>query len=220
MTGPGAKRTDGAKRTAEARLFGKPCEFIGSAPNADALPEPKLPEVAFVGRSNVGKSSLLNALVGRRALARVSRTPGRTQAINLFQLGDALVLADLPGYGFARVAKAKQDAWGRVAVDYLRKRPTLRRVLILIDARRGVGDRDQAAMALFDDAAVTFQVVLTKCDQIKAADRDTVLGAVRAAIAGHVTAHDVVIATSARTGAGLEELRQSLGTLAATPGLR
>lgn len=209
MTGPGARRTD------EARLFAKPCEYIGSAPRAEALPRPGLPEVAFVGRSNVGKSSLLNALVNRRGLARVSRTPGRTQAINLFRLGDALVLADLPGYGFARVAKSQQNAWGRIAVDYLRNRAELRRVLVLIDARRGVGERDAAAMALFDESAVPFQIVLTKCDEIKAADRENVIAGVRAALAGHPTALDAIIATSARTGMGLDDLRHSLAALAA-----
>lgn len=205
----------GSAATPEARLFARPCEFIGSAPRADALPKTGLPEIAFVGRSNVGKSSLLNALVGRRGLARVSRTPGRTQAINLFRLGDALVLADLPGYGFARVAKAQADAWGRIAVDYLRSRAELRRVLILIDARRGIGARDEAAMALFDESAVAFQIVVTKCDEIRPAALDGVIAALRAALKPHPTALDTVVATSARTGAGLDALRHVLGALAA-----
>jgi len=220
VAGPGATRTDDAAPSPAARLFFKPCEFIGSAPRAAALPKAELPEIAFVGRSNVGKSSLLNALVNRRGLARVSRTPGRTQAVNLFRLGDALMLADLPGYGFARVAKAQQDAWGRVAVDYLRNRATLRRVLVLIDARRGVGERDQVAMALCDDAAIPFQVVLTKCDQLKKTELEAVIAAVRGAASAHATGLDEIAATSVRTGAGLAALRDSLGKLAATPALR
>src|SRR5580765_2473094 len=153
--------------TAEAgeaarKLFAGPCEFVwGVQKTGDALPPGNLPEVAFIGRSNAGKSSLVNALTGRKTLARVSQTPGATRQINFFDLGGTLMLADLPGYGFAKVSKTEADSWQEMIFAYLRRRARLRRVLLLIDARRGVMDSDRQVMTLLDQAAVSYGLVLT-----------------------------------------------------------
>ena len=197
------------------KLFGGPCEFIAGAAELDALPASQLPEVAFVGRSNVGKSSLINALTGRTGLARVSRTPGRTRQINLFRLGDALVLADLPGYGFARVSKAEAAHWNALITGYLHTRKTLRRVILLLDARRGIMTSDEEAMRLLDGAAVSYQLVLTKTDALKSAEMRSVMENVADIAAVHPAALAGIVATSARASLGIPELRQSLAELAA-----
>jgi len=199
---------------AARKLFTGPCEFIAGAASLDALPERRLPEVAFVGRSNVGKSSLINALTGRGNLARVSNTPGRTRQINLFALRDRLMLADLPGYGFAKISKAEARSWNDLILGYLHTRKMLRRIVLLIDARRGVMESDEAAMSLLDRAAVPVQTVLTKADKLKADE----LAGVKDNVAGALTAHPVVLsnvmATSAESGAGIPELRALLADLA------
>ncbi|HUJ45627.1 MAG TPA: ribosome biogenesis GTP-binding protein YihA/YsxC [Rhizomicrobium sp.] len=199
---------------AARKLFTGPCEFIAGAASLDALPERRLPEVAFVGRSNVGKSSLINALTGRGNLARVSNTPGRTRQINLFALRDRLMLADLPGYGFAKISKAEARSWNDLILGYLHTRKMLRRIVLLIDARRGVMESDEAAMSLLDRAAVPVQTVLTKADKLKADE----LAGVKDNVAGALTAHPVVLsnvmATSAESGAGIPELRALLAELA------
>jgi len=199
---------------AARKLFTGPCEFIAGAASLDALPERRLPEVAFVGRSNVGKSSLINALTGRGNLARVSNTPGRTRQINLFALRDRLMLADLPGYGFAKISKAEARSWNELILGYLHMRKMLRRIVLLIDARRGVMESDEAAMSLLDRAAVPVQTVLTKADKLKADE----LAGVKDNVAGALTAHPVVLsnvmATSAESGAGIPELRALLADLA------
>ena len=199
---------------AARKLFTGPCEFIAGAASLDALPERGLPEVAFVGRSNVGKSSLINALTGRGNLARVSNTPGRTRQINLFALRDRLMLADLPGYGFAKISKAEARSWNDLILGYLHTRKMLRRIVLLIDARRGVMESDEAAMSLLDRAAVPVQTVLTKADKLKADE----LAGVKDNVAGALTAHPVVLsnvmATSAESGAGIPELRALLADLA------
>ena len=197
-------------------LFARECVFVAGATTLDAIPPSRLPEVAFAGRSNAGKSSLINALTGRKTLARVSNTPGRTRQINLFRLDNRLMLADLPGYGFARVSKAESAAWNDLILSYLRNRPGLRRVLVLIDARRGVMDVDQEVMTLMDKAAVSYQLVLTKADTLTAPELAAVEDAVRAAAAGHAAAHPEIIATSADTGHGIPELRAALTALAAS----
>src|SRR5262245_41136958 len=148
-------------------LFARECSFSAGATTAEALPPAGLPEVAFAGRSNVGKSSLVNALTGRRTLARVSDTPGRTQQLNFFELGGRLMLVDLPGYGYAKAAKTKVEHWTRLTEDYLRGRPTLRRLCLLIDSRHGPLAADQAIIALLDKAAVSYQLVLTKADKTR-----------------------------------------------------
>jgi GTP-binding protein len=197
------------------KLFSGPCEFIAGAAELDVLPASRLPEVAFVGRSNVGKSSLINALTGRTSLARVSRTPGRTRQINLFRLSDALVLADLPGYGFARVSKAEAAHWNALITGYLHTRKTLRKVIVLLDARRGIMTSDEEAMRLLDGAAVSYQLVLTKTDALKAAEIQSVMMNVAEIAARRPAALAGIIATSARASLGIPELRRSLAELAA-----
>ena len=196
------------------RLFAGPCDFVRGALTADQLPEPDLPEVAFAGRSNVGKSSLINALTGRNDLARASNTPGRTRQINFFDLGGRLMLVDLPGYGYARASKKEIIRWNRLIHDYLRGRPNLRRVVLLIDARHGLKDSDEAVMTVLDDAAVSTLLVLTKIDKLPAGQRDGAAADLRKAAAGHVTVHPRLYTTSARDGAGISLLRAELGTLA------
>lgn len=220
MTLPGglAEAADEATRAvlieAGRVLFAGACEFFHAAQTLDQLPPPRGPEVAFAGRSNVGKSSLLNALTGRRALARVSATPGRTKQLNFFDLAGRLTLVDMPGYGYAEAAKSVKEAWQGAMFGYLRGRPTLRRVVLLIDARVGFKPADEAAMALLDEAAVTFQLVLTKADKVKPAPMAAMLARAEAMARAHTAAHPLVLATSAETGTGIAELRAELASLA------
>jgi GTP-binding protein len=196
-------------------LFAGPCAFVTVAAQLDQIPETRLPEVAFAGRSNVGKSSLINALTGRKTLARTSNTPGRTQHLIFFDLGGRLVLTDLPGYGYARAPKVQVDRWTRLVDAYLRGRPALRRALLLIDARHGVKDVDRRVMTMLDRAAVSYQLVLTKADKISQCDQDAVNAAVSAEVLQHTAAHPEVLTTSARDGVGLAEVRATLAALAA-----
>ncbi|MBW4090158.1 MAG: YihA family ribosome biogenesis GTP-binding protein [Proteobacteria bacterium] len=194
-------------------LFAGACDFFYAAQRLDQMPPIGLPEIAFAGRSNVGKSSLLNALTGRRALARVSVTPGRTRQLNFFDLGGRLTLVDMPGYGYARASKEIQRDWQGLMFDYLRGRPSLRRVLLLLDARVEVKDSDHAVMDLLDRAAVTFQIVLTKIDDVSpsalAAKEREATGLARA----HPAAYPDVLPTSSNTGSGIPELRAALAGL-------
>jgi GTP-binding protein len=195
-------------------LFAQPCRFIAGAVEAAALPPGRLPEVAFAGRSNVGKSSLLNALTGQKALARVSRTPGRTRQINHFRLGDRLELVDLPGYGYARAPKGMVANWTQEVQHYFKGRPNLRRVCLLLDARHGANPTDLKVMDLLDEAAVVYQVVLTKLDAVPAGAAAGAIGTIERLLAKRRAAHPRVIATSARLGAGVPELRAELAMLA------
>jgi GTP-binding protein len=197
------------------RLFTGPIVFLKSAPTPAELPPPGLPEIAFAGRSNVGKSSLLNALTARKGLARTSNTPGRTQLLNLFDVGNppVLRLVDMPGYGYAEAPKQMVEAWKRAVFDYLRGRPSLKRVLLLIDSRRGIGTVDEAVMAMLDAAAVSYQVVLTKADKVKAGWADTLAAELPARLKAHPAAHPRVLVTSAEKNAGIDALR--LAVLAA-----
>jgi len=195
-------------------LFAKECSFLRGVVRLDGLPEPRLPEIAFAGRSNVGKSSLLNALTGRKALARTSNTPGRTREINFFALGGALLLADLPGYGFAKAPKTQVKVWTRLVRDYLTGRPNLRRLCLLIDARRGIKDSDREIMTLLDEAAVVYQAVFTKCDKVKAGALAKRLEETAAELKRHGAAYPEIAATSALKGAGIAELRAGLAALA------
>jgi GTP-binding protein len=204
---------DNAERA--RKLFAGHCVFVAGATTFEALPESALPEIAFVGRSNVGKSSLINALLGRSALARVSRTPGRTRQINLFDLRDSLMLADLPGYGFARVSKAEASSWNDLIQAYLRTRKTLRRVVLLIDARRGAMTSDESVMDFLDEAAVAFVTVLTKADALTSAEIEAVRAAVMQRLETHPASLAGIIATSSRTGMGIPDLRASLAELVA-----
>ena len=206
--------TDEAGIEAARKLFAGPCDFVWGATSADNLPPEKLSEVAFVGRSNAGKSSLVNALIGRKSLARVSQTPGATRQINFFNLGGRLMLVDLPGYGFAKRSKTEADSWQEMIFAYLRHRARLRRVLLLIDARRGVMDSDQQVMALLDQAAVSYGLVLTKADELKAGQRADALVAAAREAAKHTAALTEVQMTSALEGDGIPELRSHLAALA------
>ena len=195
-------------------LFTQNCDFLISAASFNQLPDTDLPEIAFAGRSNVGKSSLLNALTGRKNLARTSNTPGRTQQVNFFDLGGRMMLTDLPGYGYAKAAKSVVDQWTRLIKSYLRGRVQLRRVCLLIDSRHGLKDTDREAMALMDEVAVAYQIVLTKCDKIKAAELEKLLVKTDKEIAKHVAAHPEILVTSSFKSLGIEEMRAALATLA------
>lgn len=195
-------------------LFAQECVFVSGAANYDGVPEADLPEIAFVGRSNVGKSSLINALAGRKTLARTSNTPGRTQQINFFRLQDALMLADLPGYGYAKASKTEIKRWTRLIFDYLRGRPSLRRVCLLIDARHGLKDKDIGVMEDLDEAAVSYQIVLTKCDKVKPGALMRLTDSTSSRIAKHVAAHPTIIRTSSLRNEGIEALRAELAMMA------
>jgi GTP-binding protein len=195
-------------------LFAQDCNLVISAARKDQLPASELPEIAFAGRSNVGKSSLVNALTGRRTLARTSNTPGRTRLVNLFDLGGRLGLVDLPGYGYARASKDEIKQWTGLTRAYLKGRPNLRRVCLLVDARHGPKESDRAVMALLDESAVSYQLVLTKSDKLRGEALRKVVAATRAALARRPAAHPELRATSAQTGAGVAELRALLAALA------
>ena len=195
-------------------LFAQECVFVSGAANYDGVPEADLPEIAFVGRSNVGKSSLINALAGRKTLARTSNTPGRTQQINFFRLQDALMLADLPGYGYAKASKTEIKRWTRLIFDYLRGRPSLRRVCLLIDARHGLKDKDIGVMEDLDEAAVSYQIVLTKCDKVKPGALMRLTDSTSSRIAKHFAAHPTIIRTSSLRNEGIEALRAELAMIA------
>jgi len=195
------------------KLFAGPCDFVWGATSAENLPPETLNEVAFVGRSNAGKSSLVNALTGRKSLARTSQTPGATRQINFFNLADRLMLADLPGYGFAKRSKAEANSWQEMIFAYLRRRARLRRVLLLIDARRGVMDSDREVMALLDRAAVSYLLVLTKADELKTSERGPALASAGTEAAKHTAALAGIQLTSALKGDGIAELRVHLAGL-------
>jgi GTP-binding protein len=195
-------------------LFAKECQFLRGAASLTDIPEAKLPEVAFAGRSNVGKSSLVNALTGRKTLARVSNTPGRTREINFFLLGGRLMLVDLPGYGYARASKTEAERWMELVFDYLRGRPTLKRAVLLIDSRHGALKNDLDVMDLLDKAAVSYQLVLTKTDKLKPAELRETEAKLAAQAVRHGAAHPEILATSSETGAGIPELRARLAALA------
>ena len=193
--------------------FTKGCDFVIGASKMDDIPPLRLAEVAFTGRSNVGKSSLLNAMVGRKDLARVSNTPGRTQQLNFFNVAGKLLLVDMPGYGYAKASKKDSSAWNKLIRDYLKGRAQLRRVIMLIDARHGVKDNDEEIMKMLDESAVTYQLVLTKADKVKNEDAARHMAEAEAIAKRHAAAHPRVILTSAETKTGLEELRYEITTL-------
>ncbi len=189
-------------------LFRQPCHFVAGAATAAALPDPRLVEVAVAGRSNVGKSSLLNALLKRKQLARTSKKPGCTRQINFFSLADQLMLVDLPGYGYAQVSRKEAVGWGRMIESYLHNRPTLRAVLLLIDARHGLKETDLAVMDLLDRCALSYRVVLTKADKATGAGIEALQEALAAQQPLHPALHPEVVVTSAHAGKGMDDLRQ------------
>jgi GTP-binding protein len=195
-------------------LFAQECAFFYAAQRLDQLPPVEGPEIAFAGRSNVGKSSLINALTGRRALARTSSQPGRTRQLNFFRLGERLVLVDMPGYGYAQAAREVKEDWQGLMFEFLRGRPTLRRVVLLLDARIELKAADLAVVELLDRAAVTYHVVLTKTDAVKPSALSRKLDEVGALARRHPAAHMEVLATSSETGAGIAELRAALAEVA------
>lgn len=196
------------------RLFAGPCTFAAGAAEPGQIPDTRLPEVAFAGRSNVGKSSLLNALCGRSRLAHVSQRPGRTRQINFFDLSGRLMLADLPGYGYAQASKAEIGRWNRLMASYMRGRAPLRRVCLLIDARRGIGDSDREIMKLLDTAAQAYQIVLTKIDLVAAGELAGRVDQTQTEARRHPAALVEIALTSAQKGTGIPELRAALAALA------
>ena len=208
MTAAGLSEAFSAAEIEAARvLFARPVNFLMGAARIDQLPAPDVPEIAFAGRSNVGKSSLINALVGRHGLARSSAEPGRTREVNFFLLDGRLRLVDLPGYGFARASKGETRRFQSLARAYLRGRPNLRRVFLLIDARHGLKPADDAAMNAFDLAAVSYEIVLTKADKLGPAGAEAEVARALAAVSRRPAAFPRVLATSAESGAGVAELR-------------
>ncbi|PZT85583.1 MAG: YihA family ribosome biogenesis GTP-binding protein [Citromicrobium sp.] len=194
------------------RLFSGRVDFLLSAPQLKFLPEPTVPEIAFAGRSNVGKSSLLNALTGRKAIARASVTPGRTQELNFFEVGDPTLfrLVDMPGYGFAKAPVKVVERWKNLVRTYLRGRQVLARNLVLVDSRHGLKDVDREMMKMLDEAAVGYRVVLTKADKIKASELEKTVAAVEAESRKHVAAYPYVHVTSAEKGMGIANLRAAV----------
>ncbi len=199
---------------AARKLFAGPCTFVSGAASLESLPASSLPEIAFAGRSNVGKSTLVNALSGRNSLARVSSRPGHTRQINFFDLAGRLLLVDLPGYGFAQVSRSMKETWQDLASAYLRGRPTLKRVCLLIDSRHGVKEADRDTMKNLDAAAVSYQLVLTKTDQLKDAEIACAIAAAETVARKHGAAHPKALPTSSLKGSGIAELRAALASLA------
>lgn len=195
-------------------LFAREVLFMLSVVNLDGLPPPDRPEICFAGRSNVGKSSLINALTNRKGLARASNTPGRTRELNYFNVDDRLNLVDLPGYGYARAPKTQISNWTRLTRSFLRGRAGLRRVFLLIDSRHGIKPSDIELMEMLDDAAVTYQLVLTKTDKIKRAELDKVMRRTSRTINKRPAAHPELMVTSSEKSTGLEDLRAEIATLA------
>ncbi|HPF78248.1 MAG TPA: ribosome biogenesis GTP-binding protein YihA/YsxC [Alphaproteobacteria bacterium] len=198
----------------EARLlFSGPCDFVLGVAELGQLPEADRSEVAFAGRSNVGKSSLINALTGRNSLARTSNTPGRTQQLNFFDLGGQIYLVDMPGYGYAKVSKTQRDEWDSLIRNYLRGRPNLRCVFILIDGRHGLKDTDEHLMSMLDEAAVSYRIILTKCDKSKKAEMEKILSDLQACLKKHPAAYPAFLQTSSLKDKGIAEFRAVITAL-------
>jgi GTP-binding protein len=196
------------------RLFAREARFVAGASTVATLPDDRLPEIAFAGRSNVGKSSLVNALTGRRTLARTSNTPGRTRQINFFDLDARLMLVDLPGYGYAEASKTEIKRWTALLRSYLQTRAALRRVCLLIDSRHGVKEVDYPLMHMLDDSGVSYQIVLTKTDELGAGELTLIAERIRGAIATQAAAHPEIHLTSALKRRGIAALRATLGSFA------
>lgn len=196
------------------RLFARECRFVMGCAKLSQLPDDDLPEVAFAGRSNVGKSSLINRLVGMKNLARTSNTPGRTREINFFDLDGRVMIADLPGYGYARAPKTQVKQWTGLVETYLKGRASLRRSFVLVDARHGIKESDRSIFSLLDTAAQPYQVVLTKADKVKAGSLRALTADISTELAGHGAAHPDIAVTSSRKGTGIAELRAAIAAFA------
>ncbi len=194
-------------------LFAGACDFAAGVDTLPRLPDATLPEVAFAGRSNVGKSSLINAITGRNTLARVSHTPGRTQQLNFFDIAGRMFLVDMPGYGYAKVSKEQRSGWEALIRDYLRGRPTLRCVFVLVDSRHGLKDVDHDIMTMLDEAGVPYRIILTKADKGKKGELKALIGAVQAELKKHTAAFPDVHLTSAHDDDGIGELRALMARL-------
>jgi GTP-binding protein len=195
----------------EARkIFAGPCDFVWGAADMKQLPPADKNEIAFAGRSNVGKSSLVNALTGRKTLARTSGTPGRTQQLNFFNLGGHLYLVDMPGYGYAKISKQMREDWDTLIFEYLRGRPNLRTVMILIDSRHGLKESDLHLMGLLDKAAVGYRIILTKADKASSLELQKIAADIKAVLKKHPAAYPEISVTSAEKGIGLEDLRAAI----------
>lgn len=215
---PLVEEPDEHAREKGRKLFaGNNSEFLKGVVAMSGLPSADRVEVCFAGRSNVGKSTLINALTGRKALAKTSNTPGRTQQLNFFDLGSRLMLVDLPGYGFAKAPRPAVEAWTRLIRAYLKGRPNLVRINLLIDSRHGIKDVDEDFMSMLDQAAVVYQIVLTKTDKLKAGQLEKLLAGTEEKMRPHVAAFPRMFATSSEKGAGISELRAELATLATAP---
>jgi GTP-binding protein len=201
-------------RAESTRLFAGAWRFVTGAAGLEGLPEPTLPEIAFAGRSNVGKSSLINRVAGRKALARVSNTPGRTQQINFFTVADRLMIVDLPGYGYAEAPKETVAGWTDLIRSYLKGRVPLRQVILLIDGRHGIKPNDEEIMRMLDGAAVPYQLVLTKADKLGRGKAEPMRAATAAKLAKHPAARPDVLVTSAEDGTGMDELRDLMAAFA------
>lgn len=195
------------------KLFAGPCDFLKGVVAMDGMPPADRLEICFAGRSNVGKSSLINALTGRKSLARASNTPGRTQEINFFTLGERFYLVDLPGYGYAEAPKPIVEKWQALLRAYLSGRPTLRRVMLLIDSRHGIKSVDEEIMTLLNRSAVTFQVVMTKADKPRGGGLETAIAQVKERLTKQPAAFPELLLTSSETGAGIEQLRATIATM-------
>jgi GTP-binding protein len=204
-----------SEKNSATLFFRQPCHFMAGAATVSSLPEFKYPEIAFIGRSNVGKSSLINALVGQNSIAKTSQNPGHTKQLNFFLLGEKLMLVDMPGYGYAKVSKSQKNEWDMLIANYLCGRPTLQRACLLIDARRGIMPHDDEFMSMLDDSAVNYQIVLTKMDTLSKSESSDILQTVADALKSHVAAHPRIIATSSQDKRGIEELQNELAAFAA-----
>lgn len=207
------ERFSGDQIYAGRQLFGIPAEFVLGVAKLEQLPLTEMPEVAFAGRSNVGKSSLINALTGQKGLAKTSNTPGRTQQLNYFNIEDKLHLVDLPGYGYAQAPEKMVKQWQNLIFTYLQGRVNLKRVFLLIDSRHGVKKVDEEIMELLDKAAVTYQIILTKTDKISAKELEKVITSTQGIIAKHPAAYVELLTTSSEKGIGLDDVRAEIATL-------
>jgi GTP-binding protein len=196
------------------KLCSQNCEFVLGVADLWQLPTGRMPEIAFAGRSNVGKSSLMNSVLGRKDLVRVSKTPGRTRELNFFNLADQLMLVDMPGYGYAKVSDDQKQKWDKVLLKYLRGRQQLKRVFVLIDTRRGLKDSDEQLMTLLDEGAVSYQILMTKADEVKGTETFDAIQNNEKLFENHAALHPHVMTTSAHEGQGIPELRALIARLA------